>query len=50
LLAVNGLHGAAPAGESFFEVEFDDVFDVVAFAGEEGVGFLESKKLVMMFR
>lgn len=40
LLAVDGLHGAAPAGQGFFEVEFDGAFDVVAFAGEEGVGFL----------
>lgn len=40
LLAVDGLYGAAPAGERFFEVQFDDVFDVVAFAGEEGVFFL----------
>jgi hypothetical protein len=35
------LHGAAPAGEGFLEVELDDVFDIVTLAGEERVGFLD---------
>ncbi len=42
LFAVNGLHGAAPAGERFFEVEVDGKLDIVAFTGEEGMGFLRS--------
>lgn len=40
LFAVDSLYCAAPASESFFEVEFDGALDVVAFAGEEGVWFL----------
>jgi hypothetical protein len=40
LFAVDCLDGPPPAGEGFFEVEFDDVLDVVAFAGEEGMRFL----------
>jgi hypothetical protein len=40
LFAVDRLDGSSPACEGFFEVEFDDVFDVVAFAREEGVVFL----------
>ena len=40
LFVVDCLHGAAPAGEGFFEVEFDGALDVVAFAGEERVWFL----------
>ena len=42
LFAVDCLDGSAPACEGFFEVEFDNVFDVVAFAGEEGVVFLNT--------
>lgn len=42
LLAVDGLHGSSPTGEGFFEVEFDGVLDVVAFAGKEGMCFLSS--------
>ena len=40
LLAIDCLDGAAPAGEGFFEIEFDGVFDVVALTGEEGMWFL----------
>jgi hypothetical protein len=40
LLPVNGLDGPLPAGKGFLEVELDDVLDVVAFAGEEGMCFL----------
>ncbi len=39
-LLVDGRHGALPACEGFFEVEIDRVDYVVAFAREEGVGFL----------
>jgi hypothetical protein len=42
------LHGAAPAGEGFLEVELDDVFDIVAFAGEERVGFLDVALVVKL--
>ena len=40
MFAVDGLDGSAPAGEGFFEVDFDRVFDVVAFAGEKRMWFL----------
>ena len=40
LPAVDGGNGTAPACEGFFEVEFDYRFEVVAVAGEDGVGFL----------
>ena len=40
LPAVDGIYGTAPACEGFFEVEFDYSFEVVAVAGEDGVGFL----------
>lgn len=40
LLAINGLHSTAPASQCFFKVEVDGVSDVVAFAGEERMGFL----------
>lgn len=43
LLAVDGLYGASPAGQGFFEVEFDGALDVVAVASKEGVGFLGSE-------
>lgn len=42
LLAVDCLDGSAPACEGFFEIELYDVFDVVAFAGEEWVVFLNT--------
>lgn len=41
LFAIDCLDGSPPACEGFFEVEFDDVLDVVAFAGEEWVDFLD---------
>jgi hypothetical protein len=40
LLPVDCLHSPLPAGQGFFEVEFDDVLDVVAFSGEEWMRFL----------
>lgn len=40
LLSVDRLYGPSPASKGFFEVKFDDVLDVVAFAGEKRMGFL----------
>ena len=40
LPAVDGGYGTFPACERFFEVEFDYCFEVIAVAGEDGVGFL----------
>jgi hypothetical protein len=40
LLVVDGLDRSSPACECFFEVEFNDALDVVAFAGEECMRFL----------
>jgi hypothetical protein len=40
LFAIDGLDSSPPSSKGFFEIEFDDVLDVVAFAGEEGVCFL----------
>lgn len=40
LFAIDGLYSSAPAGQGFFEIEFDDMLDIVAFASEHCVGFL----------
>jgi hypothetical protein len=40
LLAVDGSYGPLPAGEGFFEADFDLVPDVVAVAFEERMIFL----------
>jgi hypothetical protein len=40
LLAVDGLDGSFPASESLFEVEVDDMLDVITFADEEWMVFL----------
>lgn len=40
LLAIDCLYSTAPAGQGFFEVEFDRTLNIVAFASEERVGFL----------
>jgi hypothetical protein len=42
LFTVDCLNSAPPAGKRFFEVEFDGALDVVAFACEERVWFLEN--------
>ena len=40
LFPVNGLNSSLPAGQGFFEIEFDDMLDIVAFAGEKRMWFL----------
>ena len=40
LPAVDGGYGTSPACERFLEVEFNYRFEVIAVAGEDGVGFL----------
>lgn len=34
LFSVNRLNGSVPAGQSFFQVEFDDMLYIIAFAGK----------------
>ena len=48
LSAVDGGYGTAPACERLFEVEFDYGFEVVAVAGEDGVGFLRGMLIYIM--
>ena len=40
LPAVDGGYSTFPACERFLEVEFNHCFEVIAVAGEDGVGFL----------
>ena len=45
LAAVDGGYCSAPAGEGFFEVDFDGRSEIVAFAFEERVFFLYNNQL-----